>query len=145
MGPVDVVGVGVPSLGVTFDLLPCPSIGQSVNEARWNGGLAGGKAVSVVDCVEVGLLHPRRKWVVVEHHCVPFGVDQAVLYCLWASGGCSIETHTSGSSCHTPAADMRVVGHLWMSRSFVLLHPTCNSYAPIHEVQEVVYICLCVM
>ena len=54
----------------------------------------------VVDCVEVDLFHPLRKWVVCDYgggvvechrrHCMPFGVDKAVLYywhCLWASGG----------------------------------------------------------
>ena len=75
--------------------------------------------------MEVDLLHPRRKWVV---WLWWDGVDQAVLYywyCLWTSGGISweqdggvflplpfwhsfrfIEMHTSGSSCHTPAADV---------------------------------------
>ena len=42
----------------------CPH--QSKINNQWNGGhsLAGGEAVRVVDCVEVDLLHPRRKWVV---------------------------------------------------------------------------------
>ena len=62
---------------MTFDIsfpMPSPlrpsSPVQSVNEVQ-DPGLAEGEAVSVlkvVDCVEVDLLHPRRKWAVVECH-----------------------------------------------------------------------------
>ena len=82
-------------------LLPHPSIGlvvaiHSGGGRRWNGGhsLVGGEAVSVVDCVEVDLLHPCALWwnVIDIIVCLPFGVDHAVLYyghCLWTSGGWS--------------------------------------------------------
>ena len=69
--------LGEPSLSVTFDLKHAPwqrpsSPVQSVNDP----------AVSVwkfVDCMEVDLLHPPRKWVVWWTLRCAFGVDQAGL------------------------------------------------------------------
>ena len=60
-GPAD-VGVGDPSLTVTFGLCHTPSIGLVEAFQSDHGGWRRG--CQVIDCVEVDLLHPRRKWVV---------------------------------------------------------------------------------
>ena len=61
-------------VGVTFDVRPPV---QSDNVAH------GGEAVK--GCVEVDLLHPLVVLLCHQCHCVPFGIDQAVLY-YWHCG-----------------------------------------------------------
>ena len=61
-----------PPLCVTFDLSHAPSISlaaspvQSVNEEEDQDGMVGTAWLKErdVECVEVDLLHPHRKWVV---------------------------------------------------------------------------------
>ena len=133
------VRVGAPSLGVTFDL----SSHRPLALQRPPGGhsLAGGEAVSVwkvVDCVEVDLLHPHRKWAVVECHCVLYYWHCGLLVVSrnflkngppWGTGWCCCGRVLAQSIECTLLATPWMSSYLlppwmyfmWFTRSFVLI------------------------
>ena len=69
------------------NLKTVPGLPVRGGRPRWNGGHIEERLSEVVDCVEVDLLHPHRKWVL--WNVIDVIVCLLVLsrHCLWTSSG----------------------------------------------------------